>query len=471
MKTIVWFRKDLRVHDHPALAEAAAEGEVLPVYVLPEKETLSACDWWTRESLAILMDRLEALGSPLKLMEGDPLDVFVRLSAETGAEALYFNGQVDPVSRSEETALLQEGSLNHLRIRRFVPDMMLDPDTLLTKSGTPFKVFGAFWKAFQQQTVPWPVPVPESLSPWPEADVESAILKDSRLSGESGWEEKFLRYWSPGENGSFVRWEAFRDNGIQDYKVKRDYPGIDGTSRLSGFLASGNMSIRALWHAVRRAEEEGDVLQPEPFLRQLAWREFAYYQLYHFPSITDESLRPEFRKFPWRSDADGLATWKAGRTGYPLVDAGMRELWETGTMHNRVRMVAASFLIKHLLIDWRTGAEYFKETLADYDIANNTLGWQWVAGSGFDAAPYFRIFNPITQGKKFDAAGTYIRRWVPELASLPDDAIHEPAAADPEVLEEAGVILGSTYPEPIVDHTAARKRALAAYDSIKGQKG
>ncbi|GKV68673.1 deoxyribodipyrimidine photo-lyase [Sporosarcina sp. NCCP-2716] len=469
MKTIVWFRNGLRIHDHPALAAAAASGTVLPVAVLPDRPP-TASDWWISKSLEPLSKRLAALGSPLVIQKGSPPEVLARLAADTGADALFFNGQIDPAARKEETELLGLGGLDNVKISRFEPDMMLDPDVLLTKSGTPFKVFGSFWKALQQEKIPWPVPAPDTLSSWREADFLQSSSLSSILNDGQSWSAKFGQYWTPGEEGSFERWEMFRDNGIQDYETKRDYPAIDGTSRLSGFLASGNMSIRALWHAVKRAEEEGDVQQPEPFLRQLAWREFAYYQLHHFPHITDQPLRTEFQHFPWMNDAAGLAAWKAGETGYPLVDAGMRELWQTGTMHNRVRMVAASFLVKHLLIDWRNGAEWFRQTLADYDVANNTLGWQWIAGSGFDAAPYFRIFNPTVQGEKFDPDGLYIRRWVPELAQLPSKFIHAPADSPGDVLAECGVVIGETYPAPIVDHKTARSRALAAYDSVKGHK-
>lgn len=470
LKTIVWFRHDLRLHDHPALKEASECGDVLPVFILPDHSSPTASDWWLSKSLMRLQQQLADLGNSLLVVKGQPADVLCKLATETNADALFFNGQIDPVSRRDETSLLENLNCPSLDIRRFAPDMLLDPDTLKTGAGQPYKVFGAFWKSLQQQTIPWPVAAPTSLTHWVEEYPETTSLEASGLRSSLGWDETIEETWSPGEAESFEQWGHFRDQVLYKYGTLRDYPGIDGTSKLSGFLASGNMSIRSLWHAVRRAQQEGDAPQPEPFLRQLAWREFAYYQLFHFPEILKQPLRKEFLHFPWNNDSESLSAWKKGQTGYPLVDAGMRELWQTGTMHNRVRMVAASFLVKHLLIDWRIGAQWFQETLVDYDIANNTLGWQWVAGSGFDAAPYFRIFNPTTQSKKFDEHGVYIRKWIPELASLPDKHLYEPHAAPIEVLEEADIVLGVTYPLPIVDHSTARKRALDAYALIKVKK-
>ncbi|WP_432355625.1 cryptochrome/photolyase family protein [Sporosarcina sp. A2] len=470
MKTIVWFRNDLRLHDHPALHEAATCGQVVPIYIVPETKTPTASDWWISESLEHLKEQLEKLGAPLVILQGEPALVLTEFAFRHGADSLFFNGQVDPISRREETSLLEAEGLSGIDIRRFEPNMLLDPSILKTGAGHPYKVFGAFWKSLQQQTIPWPLPVPTSLTSWIDSDATSILLEETDLRSSIKWDTSLQEAWTPGEFASFNQWVHFKDNGINSYVRRRDFPAIDGTSRLSGYLASGNMSIRALWHAVRRAQSEGEVPQPEPFLRQLAWREFAYYQLMHFPDITERPLRSEFLQFAWREDPEGLLAWKEGRTGFPLVDAGMRELWSTGTIHNRVRMVVASFLIKHLLIDWRIGAEWFRETLVDYDVANNTLGWQWVAGSGFDAAPYFRIFNPTAQSKKFDADGTYIRKWVPELATLPKPFIHEPHLAPEDVLTEAGVLIDKTYPSPIVDHSTARTRALDAYAFIKGKK-
>ncbi|WOV85777.1 deoxyribodipyrimidine photo-lyase [Sporosarcina jeotgali] len=470
MKTIVWFRNDLRVHDHPALKNASECGEVLPVVILPDRAFPTASDWWVYKSLTHLQLKLVELGSELTILKGNPSSTLSLLAEETQADAIFFNGQVDPVSRKEEMVLLELESLSKVDIQRFDPNMLLDPSHLKTGAGQPYKVFGAFWKSLQQQKIPWPTAAPASLTNWAHEITGSIPLKESGLRSPFNWDATLEQAWEPGETASFEQWATFRDKRLQFYDFKRDFPSLNGTSRLSGYLASGNMGIRALWHAVKRAQEDGIAPQPEAFLRQLAWREFSYYQLFHFPDITERPLRSEFLNFPWLNDSSEFESWKAGKTGYPLVDAGMRELWETGTIHNRVRMVVASFLIKHLLVDWRMGAEWFRETLIDYDVANNTLGWQWVAGSGFDAAPYFRIFNPTTQSKKFDKSGEYIRRWIPELAKLPDVHLHEPQTASEDVLMTAGVVLGETYPLPIVDHSAARARALDAYALIKGKK-
>lgn len=470
LKTIVWFRNDLRLHDHPALKEASESGQVLPVFVLPDHTSPTAADWWVYESLKHLEQQLLELGSALTILKGPASKVLSILAKETQADALFFNGQVDPVSRKEEVDLLELESLSAVDIQRFPPNMLLDPTSLKTGAGRPYKVFGAFWKSLQQQTIPWPIAAPISLTSWFHLYPGTIPLEQSGLRSSIDWDASLQDEWTPGETASFEQWDNFRDKRLKYYDTKRDFPALNGTSRLSGFLASGNMSIRALWHSVRNAQEEGIAPQPEAFLRQLAWREFSYYQLFHFPDIIKQPLRSEFLHFPWLEDIEGLSAWKKGKTGYPLVDAGMRELRETGTIHNRVRMVVASFLIKHLLIDWRIGAEWFSETLVDFDVANNILGWQWVAGSGFDAAPYFRIFNPTMQSKKFDKQGAYIRRWVPELAALPDLFLHEPHIAPVDVLVEAGVVLGETYPFPIVDHSAARSRALDAYALIKGRK-
>lgn len=470
LKTIVWFRNDLRLHDHPALKEASECGQVLPVFVLPDHTSPTAADWWVYESLKHLEQQLLELGSALTILKGPASKVLSILAKETQADALFFNGQVDPLSRKEEVDLLELESLSEVDIQRFPPNMLLDPTSLKTGAGQPYKVFGAFWKSLQQQTIPWPIAAPTTLKSWFQVYPATIPLEQSGLRSSIDWDASLQEEWTPGETASFEKWINFRDKRLKYYDAKRDFPALNGTSRLSGFLASGNMSIRALWHSVRNAQEEGIAPQPEAFLRQLAWREFSYYQLFHFPDITKQPLRSEFLQFPWLDDSEGLSAWKKGMTGYPLVDAGMRELSETGTIHNRVRMVVASFLIKHLLIDWRIGAQWFSETLVDFDVANNTLGWQWVAGSGFDAAPYFRIFNPTMQSKKFDKQGAYIRRWIPELAALPDVFLHEPHIAPEEVLGEAGVVLGETYPYQIVDHSAARSRALDAYALIKGRK-
>lgn len=286
------------------------------------------------------------------------------------------------------------------------------------------------------------------------------LISDFELEPSIDWAGGLRETWQPGEEGAQDQLRRFRKEALADYEEGRNAPGSVGTSRLSPHLHFGEIGSGQVWRAVAGRNSEA-------WLRQIGWREFAYYLLYHFPQTPDVPLRPEFARFPWKTNAKTLKAWQKGRTGFPLVDAGMRELWHTGWMHNRVRMVVASFLVKHLLIAWQEGAAWFWDTLVDADLANNTLGWQWVAGCGADAAPYFRIFNPTLQGEKFDPAGEYVRRWVPELAALPDEWIHQPSKAPPLMLKAAGVELGKTYPNPIVDHDDARKRALAALSTIR----
>ena len=278
------------------------------------------------------------------------------------------------------------------------------------------------------------------------------------------WHQKLSPYWTPGEIGAIEQLHRFMEDGLSEYKKDRDYPSQSHTSNLSPYLAWGELSPKTIWHTMLNLKQDEQV---EAFLRQLVWREFSYYQLIHVPNSVETPIRSEFYSFPWQGDEHLFTCWKKGMTGYPLVDAGMRQLWETGWMHNRVRMIAASFLVKHLLIPWTKGADWFTQTLVDIDLANNTMGWQWVAGCGVDAAPYFRIFNPTLQGEKFDTNGEYILKWVPELAALPTKYLFQPWTAPKELLRECGIEIGTTYPSPLIDHNFARERALRAYHSIK----
>jgi deoxyribodipyrimidine photo-lyase len=332
----------------------------------------------------------------------------------------------------------------------------------------PYRVFTPFWKACLAADAPRaPLPAPKRMS---FAEARSARLEDFELLPTTpDWAEGLRQSWKPGEASARARLGAFIDRQLADYAEGRNRMDMDATSRLSPHLHFGEVSPNQAWHAVVHAASGNAHLQrgAEAYLRELGWREFSYHLLHHFPSMPSEPLRPEFADFPWREDSAALATWRKGATGYPIVDAAMRELWRTGYMHNRARMIAASFLVKHLLIPWQRGADWFLDTLVDADLANNSASWQWVAGCGADAAPYFRIFNPVLQGAKFDANGDYVRRWVPELAALPASDIHAPWQAPPLALAEAGVILGNTYPYPIVDHAKARARALGAFATIR----
>ena len=471
---MVWFRDDLRLADNAALdAAAVADGPVLACYVLDSAsgpDVGGASRWWLHHSLAGLQRQLRALGGRLILRRGPAAKVLPGLAGETGAGEIHCVGSYGPartrLDQPVETALGHAGVALH----RHRGSLLFEPDAIRNRAGEPFRVFTPFWKTCLQTGSPGPpMAAPKELRFFDGA-VRSDPLEDWRLlPTEPDWAAGLRESWRPGEAQAHERLQDFLEQGMSAYAEGRDRPDRSATSRLSPHLHFGELSPRQVWHAAHsvmaadaRARRGG-----EAFLRQLGWREFCYHLLEHWPSLPEKPFRPEFEAFPWRADADALAIWQRGETGYALVDAGMRELWHTGWMHNRVRMVAASFLVKHLLIPWQQGAEWFWDTLVDADLANNAASWQWVAGSGADAAPYFRIFNPVLQGKKFDPQGSYVRRWVPELAALPAQHVHEPAAAPEAVLREAGIVLGRDYPLPVIDHAVARRRALDAYERLK----
>ena len=462
-KTIVWFRKDLRLHDHPALMEAAAHGEVLPVFILRQTRH-GASDWWLHHSLLEMIERFAERDVQFVVRQGQPVEQLMKLVDESGADQLVFNELYDPESREIESGLAAACEQAHVQLRSFQGTLLVAPDAIFNKSNEPYKVFTPFWKRLRQEDIALPLAVPELAAS--TAKLDSVPVAEWGLLSAVPWHNKLAEQWQPGEAAAVVCWETFREGGLYDYKEGRDFPAKPAVSRLSPYIASGNISVRSLWHAALAAMDQGPNEQGEAFIRQLAWRDFSHYQLLYFPHMPIKPVRTEFEKFPWQPPGE-LDAWKTGRTGYPLVDAGMRELWETGYMHNRVRMVAASFLIKHLLIDWREGMAWFEETLVDLDRANNAMGWQWVAGSGFDSSPYFRVFNPTLQAEKFDGEARYIKKWLPELADMPLEYVFEPAKASDDVLEAAGIVIGTSYPAPIVDHKAARARALAAYDICK----
>lgn len=463
-KTIVWLRKDLRLHDHPALVEAAAHGEVLPVFILPETHH-AASNWWLHHSLLEMIESFKKRNVQFVIRKGEPVEQLMKLVQESEADQLVFNELYDPESREVERQLAEACEKQRVQLRSFQGVLLVAPDAIFNKTDKPYKVFTPFWKRLRQELIASPLAIPELLPT--KTEVSSLMASEWGLLSEYPWYDKLNEHWKPGEAAAIECWETFKDNGISDYKEGRDFPAKPAVSSLSPYLAWGNISVRSLWHSALAAADHVDNEQVEAFIRQLAWRDFAHYQLLYFPHMLTKPVRPEFEKFPWQPAGSQLEAWKKGNTGYTLVDAGMRELWETGSMHNRVRMVAASFLIKHLLIDWREGMAWFEDTLVDLDIANNSMGWQWVAGSGFDASPYFRVFNPILQAEKFDGDALYIKKWLPELTDMPVKYVFQPADAPDEVLQAAGVKIGITYPAPIVDHPAARVRALAAYDVCK----
>jgi deoxyribodipyrimidine photo-lyase len=479
MKTpiIFWFRQDLRLRDHPGLCAAAETGRpLIALYLLDESSPGQwrpggASRWWLHHSLTALAESLgEHYDLPLLLRRGEALDVLLALCEETGADTIYCSRRYEPWAADLEQSLYEALSARQITFKRFPGHLLFEPGQVLTQAGEPFKVFTPFWRRCRAQPEPkLPLPRPEKITAHRKLPAGDPLDAWELTPTQPDWAAHWPEWWQPGEAGAAERLHRFIAYALADYDAGRDRPAQEATSRLSPHLHFGEISPRSIWHAAFRAASEwpGRQNQVDTFLSELGWREFSYQLLSFFPGLPEESFKAPFRTFPWRESDSALQAWQQGQTGYPLVDAGMRELWHTGYMHNRVRMITASFLTKHLLLHWRHGEAWFWDTLVDADLANNAASWQWVAGSGADAAPYFRIFNPVTQGEKFDPDGDYVRRWVPELAELPDKYLNRPFDAPAPVLETAGVRLGDNYPRPIVEHREARETALAAYDSIR----
>jgi deoxyribodipyrimidine photo-lyase len=481
--SIVWFREDLRLSDNPALSQAAARGgPVLPVFVLDE-ETAGirppggASRWWLHHSLAALASSLEQAGSPLLILRGPALDVLGELAERLSPAAVFWNRRYGKAERDVDAAIKAHLGGMGVDAQSWNASLLYEPWTVRGQSGGPLKVFTPFWRAARATGEPdAPLAQPASLqapSPATLANLPRRVsLHDlDLLPRRPDWAGGLREAWRPGEAGAAARLEEFLARELRGYASNRDRPDLPGTSRLSPHLHFGEIGPRQVWHAAAMAQATGETGASDTdftkFLAEIGWREFSYSLLFHNPDLARANYQPRFDAFGWRDDSDALRRWQKGQTGYPIVDAGMRQLWKTGWMHNRVRMITASFLIKHLLVDWRRGEEWFWDTLVDADPASNAASWQWVAGSGADAAPYYRIFNPFTQGEKFDPEGTYVRAFVPELGGLPPDLIHRPWEASPEECAAAGVRLGETYPRPIVDHGEARIRALAALEKLK----
>jgi deoxyribodipyrimidine photo-lyase len=480
MSSIVWFRQDLRVADNPALAAARAlGGAVVPVYIhAPEEEGRwapgGAARWWLHRSLERLIAELEALGSPLCLRRGGSLQELLAVARATGANRILWNRRYEPAIVARDQQIKRSLREAGLFAESHNSALLHEPWEVSTKSDTPFQVFTPFWRrCLTLPDPPEPLPAPTGLQAPAHAPV-GVDLSAFELLPRRNWADGLQEAWHPGRAGAERRLSAFLEAAFADYANGRNRPDRDATSRLSPHLHFGEIGPREIWHAARRRalrerstrDGKEDAWRHSTFLAEIGWREFAYHLLFHFPDTAVSPLRPKYARFPWRNDPEPLAAWQRGRTGYPIVDAGLRQLWQTGWMHNRVRMIVASFLVKDLLQPWNVGADWFWDTLVDADLASNTLGWQWAAGCGADAAPYFRIFNPVLQGNKFDPDGVYVRRWVPELALLPTRWMHEPWNAPPEVLIASKVELGANYPKRVVDHDAARLAALAALATL-----
>ena len=462
---LVWFRDDLRVSDNPALRAAVDSGaEVIGLYVLDETEQASrklgsASRWWLHHSLKALGASLEKRGARLVLREGDAEEQVLDAAVEVGADHLHVNRRYAQGEREQDERIAEEGEVHGVTTTTTAANLLFEPGDVKNADGEPFGVFSPFWRAAQRRGAPRaPVPAPSEIRGF-AGDVESAALDDLRLLPSIDWSQGMHETWTPGEKGAHRRLDEFVHAKLTGYTEGRDHPAADGSSRLSPHLKFGELSPFQVWHRVQQAQHvaEGD---REKFLAELGWREFDYGLLASTPRLEEQNVHRQFDAFPWAEpDPAKLRAWQTGRTGIPLVDAGMRELWHTGWMHNRVRMVTASFLIKNLRYDWRVGESWFWDCLVDADPAHNPAQWQWVAGSGADAAPFFRIFNPVTQASKFDEAGDYVHHWVPELRGLTGKALLEPWTAEPGAAPD--------YPAPIVDLKQSRQEALDAYERMR----
>ncbi len=461
---LVLFHKDYRLLDHPALSEASKQGIVVPLYI-DEYSTASRSKTYERMAINTLQATIAQLGGTLLIRSGNPLTIIKNIIHDLHIAAIYTHERYDPSGRHLMKKMEEELSIPVFFLQG---RLLTTPGTIMTNQETPYKVFTSFWKKVQQTSILPPQKKPTHME-WFHGDVDKPF-KDSGLT-----------YFQPGEQQALKKWRQFLYDNIVDYETYRDFPAIDATSMLSAYVANGEISVRLLWYEAIEVLRIDDIeandkhthkkKSIETFLKQLVWREFAYHQLYFFPEIIQQPLQAKFRQFEWLPTDSSLFTqWKEGQTGYPIVDAGMRELKQTGYMHNRVRMITASFLVKHLLIHWREGQDYFEKQLIDHDIANNTMGWQWVAGTGFDASPFFRIFHPVKQAEKFDSDGTYMKKWVPELRDLETTYIAKPWEAPSHILAHAHIQLGIDYPYPIVEHNTARERALLAFDKLKTKK-
>ncbi len=465
---IIWLRRDLRLADNPALHVAAQSGKPLILIYIDEankgRELGGAAEVWLHHSLSALTASIEEKGGQLILRRGKAADILDDIIDETGADEVHWNRRYEGWARDIDEAIKTDLKSRGLKVESHKANLLTEPWEVETKTGGFYKVFTPFWRAAKASfTVATDLPAPETLD-CAEAKLASDDLADWTLLPRSpDWGSKMMQAHTPGEAAAMSRLKSFLDGPVEDYAVQRDRPDDEtGTSKLSPHLAFGEISPRQIWNAAKDNDYTSD-----KFLTEIGWREFSYTLLFYNPDLASQNYKPAFDNFPWDSDAKKVEAWRRGQTGYPFVDAGMRELWQTGWQHNRVRMVCASFLIKHLLTDWRVGEAWYWDTLLEADPASNAASWQWVAGSGADASPYFRIFNPFTQGEKFDPNGDYVRKYVPELAKLPKKYIHQPWTAPGLTLLEAGIKLGETYPHPVVDHKTARERALAGYKASR----
>mgnify|MGYP001301672917 CR=1 FL=1 len=473
-KTIVWFRQDLRIHDNPALLAAVEAGDVLPIYILDD---VNSGEWsmgeasrlWLHQSLASLN---ESLDGQLCFFNGDAETILVELVATLGATAVCWNRCYEPWRISRDRKIKSLLTEQGIHVSSHNGSLLWEPWEITKKDGTPYKVYSPYFKrgclgATDRIRQALPAPKKIAYMPRPKTLV-SASLDDLSLLPSIPWDASIRAAWPVGETAAHDKLQRLIDRRLAGYKKGRDFPAMDSTSRLSPHLHFGELSPHQVWFQVLQSNPDNEE-DLSHYQSELGWREFSYYLLYHWPELPDQPFMPKYKAFPWRSDNQGLEQWQQGKTGYPIVDAGMRELWQTGYMHNRVRMIVGSFLVKNQLVHWRDGERWFWNCLVDADLASNSAGWQWVAGCGADASPYFRIFNPLLQSEKFDPEGEYLVRYLPELKNLPKKFRHKPWEAPAEVLTEAGVELGKDYPVRILDLKVTRERALASLRAMNDQ--
>lgn len=471
---LYWMRQDFRTDDNPALHAAMRSGApVFPVYIWdPDDRDIQspggASRWWLHWSLEKICRQLKQSGMNLIIRQGGEPEIIRELIRESGADSVFWNRRYEPAlllrDREIEKQLVSEG----VNVRTFNSHLLAEPWEVQNLSGEPYKVFTPYWKKVKSTLEVSAKPFPGGFQNPKSKKLSSIQISDLNLLPQIPWDRQFYEHWSPGEEGAKTALKKFISGAAGTYEEHRNLPDRTGTSRLSPHLHFGEISVRRVYLELEKLIQKrlGSVKDIQVYQSELGWREFAYHILHHFPHTISKPLKPQFDSLGCRSDKKLFNAWKRGLTGYPIVDAGMRELWTIGWMHNRVRMVVASFLTKDLFIPWQDGAEWFRDTLVDADLASNTMGWQWTAGCGADAAPYFRIFNPVLQGEKFDSKGAYVRKWIPEISALPDKYIHKPWEAPEAVLEDAGVRLGKHYPGPVIDHFSAKKHALARYQKI-----
>lgn len=473
--TLLWFRNDLRLADNSALAAAIELGSpIIPIFIWAPEEAGNwapgaASKWFLRQSLESLRAEFRKHGGELVIRKGDSLKTLSEIIEHTGAKRVFWNRRYESPLREIDTVIKRALRNDGIEVESFNSSLLNEPHTVSTGAGKPYKVYTPYWRKVKDREIEPITELDYASMEFPKEYPRTLGLEELNLLPSKQWPQKFNSYWEVSEKAAQKHLQVFLEHRAEDYDVARDIPKKEGTSSLSPFLRWGLIGPRQIIHALK-SKYDMNTVGPQTYSKEIYWREFAYNVLYHYPNTPDAPLQEKYSDFPWESDAEVLSSWQLGKTGYPIVDAGMRQMYQTGWMHNRVRMIVSSLLVKHLLQDWREGARWFWDTLVDADLASNTLGWQWSGGCGADAAPYFRIFNPITQGKKFDPDGEYVKQWVPELSNVPPKYIHEPWEASKHELESYGLDLGTDYPKPIIEHSLGRKRALEALATLNNSQ-